>query len=137
MVLRLLRRETPQQAVGGLFGLAVAALLALSLSGGDGSGFFLPGVVFSAAYALAFGVSLLVRRPLVGVLVAALQGGLEGWRDDPPTRRAFAVTTAGWTALYAAKARVQGALLLTARARPSSAWSDSRWVTRCSWAGSP
>ena len=111
VALRLVRRETVQQAVGGLFGLAVAAFLALRLNGGDGSGFFLPGVVVSVAYAIAFTGSLVVGRPLVGVLVAALQNGLDGWRDDPLVRRPFAVATAGWAGIYALKAGVQGTLL--------------------------
>lgn len=113
VALRLVRRETPQQAVSGLFGLVLAAVLAVRFRGGNGSGFFLPTVVFSAAYTLGFLVSVLVRKPLVGVIAAAVQGHGPQWRHDPIRYRAAVVATLAWALLFAAKAGVQGWLLLT------------------------
>lgn len=111
--LRLARHEPLQQVVSGMFGLALAAYLAVRLNGGDGTGFFLPGVVVSGAYALAFAVSVAVRRPLTGVLVAAVAGTGSRWRDDRAVLRAHRVVSLGWVTLYAAKAAVQGYLLAT------------------------
>lgn len=109
--LRLARHQSLQQVLGGLFALALAAYLAVRLNGGDGTGFFLPGVVVSGAYAFAIAVSIAVRRPLTGVLVAAVAGTGPGWRTDPVLLRAHQVTSLGWVLLYAAKAIVQGYLL--------------------------
>lgn len=110
-LLRLTRREPLQQVVSGLIGLAFAAVLAVKLNGGNGTGFFLPGVVISVAYGVAFGVSVLLRRPLTGVLVAAVVGSGPGWREDRALLRAHLVTSLGWTLLYLSKAGVQGYLL--------------------------
>ena len=107
---RLARREPVRQAVSGLLGLAVAVVLAVWTRGGDGTGFFLYGIGVNTVYAAVFAGSVVVRRPLVGVLVAALSGD-RGWHDDPGRLRAFAVVTLGWTALFVLRAGLQAGLL--------------------------
>ena len=63
---RLLRRQSIQQSLSGLFGVAVAAFIAART--GQARGYFLFGIWTSFAYAVPFGISVLVRRPLVGLL---------------------------------------------------------------------
>ena len=65
-VYRLLRKQSVQQAITGLFGVVIAALIAGRT--GQARGYFLFGIWTSFAYAAAFAVSLIVRRPLVGLL---------------------------------------------------------------------
>jgi hypothetical protein len=61
---RLVRKQSVQQALSGLFGVLVAALIAART--GQARGYFLLGIWQSFIYAVPFGVSILFRRPLVG-----------------------------------------------------------------------
>jgi hypothetical protein len=97
-VARLVRRESPRHALSGLVGVAFAAFIATR--SGKAEDFFLPGLLANAAYASAFLISLAVRRPLVGIIVTALDGEDEGWREDPRRMRAFERATWLWAALF-------------------------------------
>jgi hypothetical protein len=66
IMLRLLRKQPIQPAVSGLLGVVVAALIAYYT--GSAEDYFLPGIWLSLAMATVFAVSLLARRPLVGVI---------------------------------------------------------------------
>ncbi len=103
--LRLVRKEPLQQAVSGFLGLAIAVFFAAR--SGEARDFFLPGIYINLAYGLAFLVSALVGRPLVGVIYAAVDGLDGSWRDDRPLRRAFAVATVGWSLVFVSRAVVQ------------------------------
>ena len=105
IVVRRTRAQTVVQAMRGLAGLAVAALFAVF--SGQARDFFLPGMVVDAAYAVAFAVSALIGRPLVGALYRLLSGRRIPWRDEPAMRRVFAVATVGWALVYAVRAGVQ------------------------------
>jgi hypothetical protein len=63
-VLRLVRRESVQQAVSGLFAVAVA--VAIAVYTGQARDFFVFGILRNAAIALVLFGSVAVRRPLVG-----------------------------------------------------------------------
>jgi hypothetical protein len=65
-VFRLWRKQSTQQALSGLFGVLVAAFIAGRT--GEARGYFLLGIIMSFVYAVPFGLSILMRRPLVGVL---------------------------------------------------------------------
>jgi len=62
---RLARKQPVQQAISGLVGVLVAALIAART--GQARGYFLLGIWQSFIYAVPFAVSLVVRRPLVGL----------------------------------------------------------------------
>jgi hypothetical protein len=108
VVIRLYRKETLQQAVAGFFGLAIAAFVAAR--SGHASGFFLPGILYQAVLAVVAVISLAVGRPYVGYLLAALDPKYAHWRSSPPLRRAMAVATVLWGAIFAVRAVVQGIL---------------------------
>ena len=108
-VARLVRRESPQQAISGLIGVGFAAFIASR--SGKAENFFLPGLLANAAYASAFLVSVLIRRPLVGYIVAVLDGE-RGWREDPVRMRAFTRASWLWVALFLARLAVQLPLYL-------------------------
>lgn len=63
---RLVRRQSLQQAASGVGGVVIAAVIAGAT--GHARDYFLWGILTSFAYGLAFVVSMLVRRPLVGLL---------------------------------------------------------------------
>lgn len=105
ITIRLARQETLTSALRGLAGLAVAVLFAAM--SGEARDFFLPGIVVDASYAVVFAVSVLVRRPLVGAVHAALYRTGRQWREDRHMRRAFSVVTLGWVLVFAIRASVQ------------------------------
>jgi hypothetical protein len=109
-IARLVRRETPRHALSGLVGIAFAAFIAAR--SGKAENFFLPGLIANAAYAAAFAVSIAIRRPLVGVIVAQLDGEGSEWRDDPLRVRAFARASWLWVGLFLTRLTVQLPLYL-------------------------
>lgn len=113
VVLRLVRRETLQQAISGFLGLAIAVFFARR--SGEARGFFLPGIFINITYGLVFLGSAMVGRPLVGAIYAAIDGLDKRWREDPRLRRIFAVASVGWALVFASRAVVQGSLYLMDR----------------------
>jgi hypothetical protein len=107
---RIIKRESPMYALSGLVGVAFAAFVATR--SGRAENFFLPGLLLNAAYASAFVISLAVRRPLVGIIVASLDGEGNEWRDDPLRVRAFVRATWLWAALFVLRLVVQLPLYL-------------------------
>lgn len=105
VALRLTRREPLQQAFRGLIGLAIAAVFAART--GEARDFFLPGIYVDAAWAAILATSIVAGRPLIGFVHSALFGRGAGWRRDARLRRAFAIVTLGWAAVYATRALVQ------------------------------
>ena len=69
-VLRLARRESVQQAVSGLFAVAVA--VALAAASGQARDFFVLGLVRNGLIGAVLLGSIVVRRPLVGVIAEFL-----------------------------------------------------------------
>jgi Protein of unknown function (DUF3159) len=69
-VLRLVRRESVQQAVSGLFGVGIA--VAIAAVSGQARDFFVLGIVRNAGIGLVLVVSVVVRWPLVGVIAEFL-----------------------------------------------------------------
>ena len=107
---RLVKRESPVYALSGLVGVALAAFVATRT--GRAENFFLPGLLFNAAYASAFLISLAVRRPLVGIIVSKLDGEGDEWRRDPLRLRAFVRATWLWAGLFLTRLLVQLPLYL-------------------------
>ena len=109
-VARLVRRESPRYALSGLVGVAFAAFVATR--SGKAENFFLPGLLANAAYASAFLISLAVRWPLVGIIVAKLDGEEGTWREDPLRMRAFVLASWMWAGLFSLRLLVQLPLYL-------------------------
>jgi hypothetical protein len=108
---RLVRRQPVQQAFSGLLGLGIAVLFANIT--GKSKGFYLPGIVETLALAAVLIVSLLVRRPFVGVIVSLLDEKCQGWRDRPVLRRAFWRVTLAASAFYLVKGGLGLTLFIT------------------------
>jgi hypothetical protein len=81
-LLRLVRRESIQQAISGLFGVGIA--VAIAAVSGQARDYFVLGIVRNAGIGLVLVVSALVRWPLVGVIAEFLApshlGGMAGHR---------------------------------------------------------
>ncbi|ART72941.1 hypothetical protein BTO20_34205 [Mycobacterium dioxanotrophicus] len=107
ILLRRQRKEPVQPAVSGLLGVVIAGLIAHYT--GSAEGYFLPGIWISLAVAAAFTVSLVVRRPLVGVVWNLMRSGGPdpAWRADKVVLRGFDVATLVFVAVFAGRFIVQ------------------------------
>nr|WP_269205233.1 DUF3159 domain-containing protein [Motilibacter aurantiacus] len=105
-VLRLLRRETVQHALGGLVGIAIGAWFAHR--SGRAEAFYLPSLIKNAGFGAAYALSAIVRWPILGVALGPLLGeGLTGWRAVPARMRAYTLATWVWAGLFAVRLAVQ------------------------------
>ncbi len=122
-VIRIATRTSIQPAISGFFGVAVCVVIAM-IVGGNGKGYFLYGIVMQAVFAIAFLGSILIRRPLVGVLwhlfaedkrepVQGAAATAADWRADRPQFRAFVWLTLLWTGMFAVRFAVQFSLYVT------------------------
>jgi hypothetical protein len=110
-VARLARRQSPQYALSGLVGVGFAAFVATHT--GKAENFFLPGLIANTAYAAVFLVSALVRWPVVGLIVANLDGESAGeWRSDRVRMRAFTLASWLWAGIFLLRLAVQLPLYL-------------------------
>jgi hypothetical protein len=109
MIERLIRRRPVTNAIGGVLGTGLAVFIALR--SGHASGYFVPRMLYAAALALVFIASVVIRRPLVGYLVAALYRAPEGWLRHPGARRACSEVTLAWAGLFAFRAAVYAVLI--------------------------
>jgi len=109
-VARIVRGKTVQFALSGLAGLALSAYVVSRT--GKAEDFFLPGLLANAGYALAYLISILVRWPLLGIIVATLRGQKMDWRQDPVQLRAYSRASWIWVALFSLRLAVQLPLYL-------------------------
>jgi hypothetical protein len=82
LVVRLATRQTPRYVLSAVFATAIAAFFALR--SGKAEAAFLPGILMSAGWGVATLISVLVRWPIVGFMVAA---GDPKMVDDPTAWR--------------------------------------------------
>jgi hypothetical protein len=112
---RLIRKQPVQQALSGLFGVVVAAVIAART--GQARGYFLLGIWQSFVYAVPFVVSIPIRRPLVGWLWEFLDPTpyVDGEPETPWYRRrgllrAYLIATGFGAVLFLARGIVQATL---------------------------
>lgn len=85
VAVRLIQRTPTTQAWSGTVGVGIGAVWAWRT--GEAGDYYLPGLFFAGGYAAVTAVSILIRRPLVGVAVALVKGWGSWWRDDPAAYR--------------------------------------------------
>lgn len=105
LIWRLARRETAQPAISGFFGVGICALIAYVM--GESKGYFLLGIWTSLVWASVFALSVLLRRPVVGVVWAWVSGHDRGWRDVRKAVRVFDAATLVWVLVFASRFVVQ------------------------------
>lgn len=112
-VYRMVRRQSIQQALSGLLGVLVAAIIAART--GQARGYFLFGIWTSFAYAVPFALSIVVRRPLVGVLWEFLDptppdSSAAPWYKRRVLLLAYTWATLAATAVFLSRGIVQATL---------------------------
>ena len=105
LVGRLARRESVQPAVSGFMGVGVCALIAYLM--GESKGYFLLGIWTSLLWAVVFGVSVLIRRPVVGYMWSWVNGHGRAWRSVRRAVIAFDIATLTWLLVFASRFLVQ------------------------------
>ena len=89
LVVRLLQRSSIQYVLNSMFGIAIGAFFAWRSAQGGGDendqalAYFLPGIIYNAAYAVVISLSILVRWPVVGFMVGSVTGDPTAWHRDP------------------------------------------------------
>jgi hypothetical protein len=88
-LLRLVRRESVQQAISGLFAVGIA--VAIAAFTGQARDFYVPGIIRNAGLAVVLLGSVALRRPLVGVIAEFLApshlGAMASHRHSVPGLR--------------------------------------------------
>ncbi len=104
LLVRLIQRLPVLPAISGGIGIALSAGLALWT--GRAADNFVGGFIINAVSLLAFSISLLVRKPLVGVIANALAPKTK-WLDEPAPRRAVTIASILWACFFALRLGVQ------------------------------
>jgi hypothetical protein len=108
LIWRLIRKESLQPAFSGFFAVGVSALIAYLV--GESKGYFLLGIWSSLLYAAVFGISVLIRRPVVGYVWGWVNQHDRGWRKVRKAVFAFDVATVTWVVVFGARFVVQNHL---------------------------
>lgn len=104
VVVRLITKSPIQPALVGVGGIAASA--AVALSSGRPEDNFVLGLWVNAGGLTVMVVSLLIRRPLIGV-VSGLLAQDPDWRVDRAKRRLASIATLLWVGLFSARLLVQ------------------------------
>jgi len=104
-IAKVVRGEKAVRVITGLLGVAVAALFAAYQD--DPLGFFQIRVLANILSALAFALSILIKRPLMGVIIGPIMGTGMRWRKDPDLLRAYSRVTWLWVILSLVRAAIQ------------------------------
>ncbi len=124
LVIRIVSRSGPLQAVTGILLLAVSAVIALV--SGKAEGNFVVGIWTNTAFLVAILISLAVRWPLIGVIVGFLTNEITEWRKDASKRRVLVITTWLWALLFGIRLAVELPLYF---AHNAAALAAARLVT--------
>lgn len=104
-VVRIIRRETLQHALGGFLGVALAGWIAVK--SGKAENFYAFGMLLSGGYALAYLISILVRWPIIGVLLGPMLGENFTWRRIPARYAAYRKATWVWFVMFVLRIVIQ------------------------------
>jgi uncharacterized protein DUF3159 len=115
-VARLLRRQTTQFALSGVLGVAFGAFVASRT--GKAEDFFLPGILINAGSATVYLVSILIRRPLLGLIVSTITGEGRAWYRDRERRLAYTKASWIWVGLFSFRLSIQLPLYLSGLVGP-------------------
>ena len=108
LIVRVVRREVVRHTISGFFGVLIAALFAKGT--GSARNFFIPGIAMNGLYFALMVGSLLVRKPLIGVVLRQFSDKPADWHAHPTVRRAYAEVTVLWAAMFGLRLVVQALL---------------------------
>jgi hypothetical protein len=116
---RVLQKGQPVLAFAGLIGVGISAAVALIT--GQGEDNFLWGFTVNTVVVLVLLVSMLARRPLVGVIAGALTATPYAWRTERAKRAVAWRATILWLLVIGARLAIQVPLYFAAEQGMSGA----------------
>ena len=108
-VIRLVRKDTLRHALVGFGAVALAAFVASRT--GRPQDYFLPSLLANAGAALAWAVSIFIKRPFLGLTVGALLRS-SVWRTDPVMLAAYCRASWIWVVSFLVRVAVMTPLWL-------------------------
>jgi hypothetical protein len=105
VVVRLISRTPVSSALVGVLGVALSAGLALITGRAEDN--FLLGFIINGVFLSAIVVSLISRRPLVGVIAALLVPEANDWRDDKAKFYVSLIATFVWAGMFALRLAIE------------------------------
>ncbi|MEW2506842.1 DUF3159 domain-containing protein [Amycolatopsis sp. CA-161197] len=105
VVLAVVLKKPLQPAVSSFVGVAITSLIAFLT--GSAKGYFLSDIWFSLACFVVLAVSIIVRRPLVGVVWSLVNSEKMTWLADRRSRLGYDLATATATLVFASRFLVQ------------------------------
>ncbi|HEU4490733.1 MAG TPA: DnaJ family domain-containing protein [Jiangellales bacterium] len=136
-VLRWRRAQSARAGLLGLLGVLVAALIVMRT--GRAVDFFAVQVLSNLASAVAWTLSIAVRRPLLGIVVGTVLRQGPRWRSDPDLLRAYTRASWWWVSSYVLRVAVfvplwaLGSLVALGVARAALSWPLIAAVLALSW----
>jgi hypothetical protein len=109
-VVRLVRRDSLRHVVAGFAGVALSVVVARTT--GRPVDYFVPSLLSNTGAALAWAVSIWIRRPLLGVVVGAVTRS-NAWRTDARLLSAYQRASWIWTASFVLRVVVMTPLWVT------------------------
>jgi hypothetical protein len=105
VIIRVVSRQPYTSALAGVLGIALSA--GLSLITGRAQDNFVLGFVFNAAFLVGLLISVAVRWPFIGIVVALITGEGTGWRQEPAKARVALVATILWCTVFTVRLAVE------------------------------
>jgi intracellular septation protein A len=109
-VYRLIRRQAATQALVGLAGVVVSAVLALMSNKPEDN--FVVGMTTNGVYGLVFLISLIVGWPIIGVVIGLVRSEGTTWRKNRHHKRVYMGLTGLWAGMFALRLAVEYPLYL-------------------------
>lgn len=104
-LIRLVQRQPLTQALAGFIGVAVSAIVALTQD--DARGYYVIGFYVSAAYGLAFAISMIVKWPVMGLIYGWIRGEGVTWQKALVRRRKYQIATLLMVLVFGSRLIVQ------------------------------
>ena len=114
-VYQIVKKRPLTQVIAGIVGLGLSIYLPLrdGLTNTHAGDYFLPGLLTNLAYAAAFAVSLLCKRPIAGIALSFLSAKAKGWKTNRITYRKYFWITALWLGMFVVRLVIEVPLYLS------------------------
>jgi len=115
IIVRAATKKPVSPAITGAVGVGITALIAVATGRAENN--FILGIWLNVAYLAAMVISIVARRPLIGVIVGLLLGEqAANWRETARERRMLTLLTWIWAGMFALRLVVEVPLYLAANA---------------------